>query len=67
MSEKLEIIQQMLDMQKKFIAIEQAGKFSSEEYYDPDGEGGLAEHKRVFDDLARKLVDIAHAEKGSHR
>jgi hypothetical protein len=67
MSEKQKIIQQMLDMQKQFIEIEQAGKFSSEEYYDPDGGSELAKNKKLYDELAMKLVDMAHEEKGSHR
>lgn len=67
MSEKQKIIQQMLDMQKQFIEIEQAGKFSSEEYYDPDGATELSKNKKLYDELAMKLVDMAHEEKGSHR
>jgi hypothetical protein len=56
MSEKQEIIKQMLEMQRKFIDLEQKGEFSAEEYYDSDGETDLI-----------KLVDMAHEEKGSHR
>ena len=67
MSEKQEIIKQMMDMQRKFIELEQRGEFSAEEYYDSEGESELAEHKRVFEELATKLVDLAHAEKGSQR
>lgn len=67
MSEKQEIIKQMLELQRKFIALEQDGKFSAEEYYDSEGDSELAKHKREFDELAIKLVDLAHEEKGSHR
>ena len=67
MSEKQEIIKQMLEMQRKFIDLEQKGEFSAEEYYDSDGETDLAKFKRAYDELAIKLVDIAHEEKGSHR
>jgi hypothetical protein len=67
MSEKQEIIKQMLDLQHKFIELEQRGEFSTEEYYDSDGETEVARHKRNFDELATKLVDLAHAEKGSKR
>ena len=67
MSEKQKIIQQMLDMQKRFIEIEKSGKFSTEDYYDNEGGSELALYKKTFDDLARQLVDLAHEEKGSHR
>ena len=67
MSEKQEIIQQMLEMQRKFIDLEQAGKFSAEDYYDSEGDSELAIHKRKYDELATKLVDMAHADKGSKR
>ncbi len=67
MSEKQEIIKQMLEMQRKFIDLEQKGGFSAEDYYDSDGDSELARHKRSFEELATKLVDMAHEEKGSHR
>ena len=67
MTEKQEIIKQMLDLQHKFIELEQRGEFSTEEYYDSEGDTELARHKRNFDELATKLVDMAHAEKGSKR
>ena len=67
MSEKQEIIKQMMEMQRRFIEIEQAGEFSAEEYYDTEGESELAKFKRAYDELAIKLVDMAHDEKGSHR
>lgn len=67
MSEKQEIIRQMMEMQHKFIEIEQRGDFSAEEYYDADGETELSRFKRSYDEMATRLVDLAHAEKGSHR
>lgn len=67
MSEKQEIIKQIMDLQKKFIDLEHQGKFSAEEYYDSDGDSELAKYKRMHEELATKLVDIAHAEKGSRR
>jgi hypothetical protein len=67
MSKKQEIIKQMLDMQHKFIELEQKGDFSAEEYYDADGESELAKFKQAYDELATQLVDMAHEEKGSHR
>ena len=67
MTEKQEIIKQMMDLQHRFIELEQRGEFSTEEYYDSDGDTELARHKRSFDELATRLVDLAHAEKGSKR
>ncbi len=45
MSEKQEIIKQMMDLQHKFIELERRGEFSTEEYYDTDGdsESGAAQ------------------------
>ena len=67
MSEKQAIIKEMLDLQHKFIELEQRGDFSAEEYYDTDGETEVALHKRSYEALATRLVDLAHAEKGSKR
>ncbi len=67
MSDKQEIIRQMMELQRKFIDLEHNGEFSAEEYYDSEGDSELARHKRSFEELATKLVDLAHAEKGSHR
>ena len=67
MSNKQEIIKQMLEMQRRFIELEQNGEFSIEDYYDSDGDSELAKFKRTYDELATQLVDLAHAEKGSHR
>ena len=67
MTEKQEIIQQMLDLQHKFIELEHQGEFSAEQYYDSDGDSELAKHKRSFEELATRLVDLAHEEKGSKR
>ncbi len=67
MTEKEEVIKQMMDLQHRFIELEQRGEFSTEEYYDFEGDTELARHKRSFDKLATKLVDMAHAEKGSKR
>lgn len=67
MSEKQDIIKQMMELQRRFIELEQNGEFSAQEYYDTEGESELARHKRSFDELAARLVDLAHAEKGSHR
>ena len=67
MSEKQEIIKEIMDLQRKFIDIEQRGEFSAEQYYDSEGDSELAKYKRRHEELATKLVDMAHEEKGSKR
>ena len=67
MSEKQEIIRQTMELQHRFIELEQSGEFNAAEYYDSDSDTELAKHKRSFEELATRLVDMAHAEKGSHR
>ena len=67
MTERQKIIQQMLEMQRKFIDLEQKGGFAVSDYYDVDGGSEMAEYKKQFDELATRLVDLTHAEKGSHR
>lgn len=64
MTERTKIIQKMLKMQREFIKQEQNGGFSAAEYYSDEG---LGEYKKQYDELASKLVDLAHADKGSHR
>jgi hypothetical protein len=67
MSEKQEMIKKMIEMQKKFIAYEQEHGVSQQEYF-AAGEGHLLHnYRQEYSDLAVKLVDMAHAEKGSHR
>ena len=67
MTEKQKIIKQMLKMQREFIKLEQNGEFKADEYYDSDGGSELALYKNKFNELAIRLVDLAHEEKGSHR
>jgi len=67
MSEKQEIIKQIMELQREFIDLEQKGQFSAEQYYDNEGDSELAINKRRHEELATKLVDLAHAEKGSKR
>ena len=67
MTEKQKIIKEMLEMQRKFIDIERRGEFTARDYYDIDGDNELAKYKSRYNELAIKLVDLAHEEKGSHR
>ena len=67
MTEKQKIIKQMLKMQREFIKLEQKGDFKVDEYYDSEGDSELAQYKNKYNELAIRLVDLAHEEKGSHR
>ena len=67
MSEKQEMIKKMIEMQKKFIAYEHANGVSQEEYFTAGDGHELHNYRQEYGDLAMKLVDIAHEEKGSHR
>ena len=67
MSDKQEMIKKMLEMQKKFIEYEQKNGVTQEEYFTA-GEGHvLHNYRQEYMDLANKVVDAAHEEKGSHR
>ena len=65
MSKKQELINEMLQMQKHFIAYEQENGVDPVDYYlAAEGHPLHAYHKR-YRDIAMQLVDIAHEEKGS--
>ncbi|MGB5297663.1 MAG: hypothetical protein WBN08_15880 [Thiogranum sp.] len=67
MSDKQEMIKKMLEMQKKFIEYEHKHGVTQEEYFTA-GEGHeLYNYRQEYMELANKLVDTAHEEKGSHR
>ena len=67
MSDKQELIKEMLEMQKKFIAYEHQNGVSQEEYFAAPEGHELHGYRQKYNDMAVKLVDMAHAEKGSHR
>ena len=66
MSDKQELIKEMLEMQKKFMDYEHKNGVSQEEYFTAQ-DGDLAGYRQKYNELANKLVDMAHEEKGSHR
>jgi hypothetical protein len=67
MSEKQELIAKLLEMQKKFIAYEHENGVEMEDYFVADEGHPLHGFRQEYMDLANKLVDMAHAEKGSER
>ena len=67
MSEKQELISKLLEMQKKFIDYEHANGVEMEDYFAAKEGHELKGFRQEYMALANKLVDMAHAEKGSHR
>lgn len=67
MSEKAELIKKMLEMQKMFVAYEHENGVSPEEYYvAPEGHP-LYHYRQKYQEMANRVVDMAHEDKGSHR
>jgi hypothetical protein len=67
MSDKQELIAKLLEMQKKFIDYEHANGVEMQDYFVPEEGHPLHNFRQEFMTLANQLVDMAHAEKGSHR
>jgi hypothetical protein len=67
MSDKQEMIKKLLEMQKKFIEYEHENGVEMEDYFVGEEGHPLYHFRQEYRDLAMKLVDTAHAEKGSHR
>lgn len=66
-SEKQKLIQKMLELQKKFSEYEREHGLDLADYYDAAEGHPLHNYRKEYDELAKKLVDLAHEEKGSHR
>jgi hypothetical protein len=67
MSEKQQIIQQMLEMQKKFMEYEHANGVDPRDYFNPEDGHDLDGYRQKYQELANRLIDMAHEEKGSRR
>jgi len=67
MSDKQEMIKKMLEMQRKFIEQEHKHGVSMEEYFTPSDDSQLKGYRQEYRDLAMKVVDAAHEDKGSKR
>ena len=57
----------MLEIQKKFIEYEHKNGVTQQEYFTADDSHELGDYRHKYNELANKLVDMAHEEKGSHR
>jgi hypothetical protein len=67
MGEKQDLIKKLMEMQKKFIDYEHEKGVEMKDYFAGE-EGHLLHHfRQEYMDLANKLIDMAHEEKGSHR
>jgi len=66
MSSKQEKIEKMLELQKKFIALEQGGEVTAEGYFVPKEGSDLDGYREEYSKLAMEVVEEAHKEKGSH-
>lgn len=65
-SEKQELIDKMLKMQKQFIDYEHQHGVSGKDYW-ASTEGLLADYRQEYLDMANRVVDIAHEIVGSVR
>lgn len=67
MSEKAKLIKEMLEMQKKFRAYEHKKGVDASEYFTPGKGDELDGYRQKYQQLANKVIDIAHEDKGSQR
>ena len=67
MSDKAAKIQELIEMQKKFIAYEQENGVNFKDYFTPEAGHPLDGYRQSYMEKAMELVDMAHEEKGSHR
>ena len=67
MSEKAKLIKEMLEMQKKFMDYEHKNGVDPKDYFAPESGHTLDGYRQKYMDIAMKVVDLAHEDKGSHR
>ncbi len=67
MSEKSKLIQQMLEMQKKFMDFEHKHGVKAADYYAAQEDHELYQYREKYAELADKVNALAHEEKGSTR
>ena len=65
--EKQDKIKKLLEMQKKFIALDREKGVEASEYFAPDDSSEMSGFKEQYRDLAMEIVDLAHEEKGSKK
>ena len=67
MSEKAKLIKEMLEMQKKFMDYERKNGVTQEDYFAPTSGHVLDGYRQKYMEMAMRVVEMAHADKGSHR
>jgi hypothetical protein len=67
MSSKQDLIKEMLEMQKKFSAYEQANGVDPQEYFTPEAGSEFDGYRAKYQEIANKVIDMAHEEAGSER
>lgn len=67
MSDRIAIVKSLIEKQKKFMAYEQANGLDPKDYYTPSADHELSGYAEDFHGDAMKLLELAHAEKGSKR
>ncbi len=67
MSDKAARIKELIEMQKQFIEYEHEHGFDPKAYFYGHSGTMLDGYRDTFMEKAMELVDMAHAEKGSHR
>ncbi len=67
MSTQQDLIKEMLEMQKKFSAYEKANGVDPQEYFTPESGSEFDGYREKYQELANKVVDMAHEEAGSER
>lgn len=67
MQQKRELIQQMLEMQRKFIDYEHQHGVMPHEYFAPESGHPLEGFRQEYADISNKIIDLAHTVKGSKR
>lgn len=65
MSSKKEMIQKMIEMQKKFMEYEHAHGVDPKDYFKPESGHELDGYRQEYRDLSMSVVDMAHKELGS--
>ena len=67
MSEKQEIIKELLAMQRRFIELERKSGVDPKDYFLPQEGHPLHGYRDEYNQKALKVLEIAHSEKGSKR
>ncbi len=65
MSEKQEKIEKLLEMQRRFIALDRERGVSMDEYFAPEEDSELRDYRKDYAECAMEVVQLAHEEKGS--